>query len=106
MIPSPMNLSSVPSYLKSVSTISSKYSFSISTRASGEAPSLIMVKPRMSELNTVQSRTSWPPFWMTISPDSTFSATLGESRRLKRSRLTISCSTFLPRIVISMNMAA
>ena len=31
MIPSPMNLSSVPSYLKIVSTISSKYSFSIST---------------------------------------------------------------------------
>ena len=34
-MPSPMNLSSVPSYLKSVSTISSKYSLSISTMTLG-----------------------------------------------------------------------
>ena len=34
MMPSPMNLSSVPSYLKIVSTISSKYSLSISTMTS------------------------------------------------------------------------
>ena len=34
MMPSPMNLSSVPSYLKIVSTISSKYSLSMSTMIS------------------------------------------------------------------------
>jgi hypothetical protein len=43
---------------------------------------------------------------MIMSPDSTFSATFGDSRRLKRSRLTISCATFLPRMLISMNIAA
>jgi hypothetical protein len=61
MMPSPMNLSSVPSYLKIVSTISSKYSFSISTSTSGGVPSLIAVKPRMSLLNTVHSSTRCRP---------------------------------------------
>ena len=55
MIPSPMNLSSVPSYLKIVSTISSKYSLSISTMRLGRAcPRSSRVKPRMSLLKTVQ----------------------------------------------------
>jgi hypothetical protein len=43
MMPSPMNLSRVPSYLKSVSSISSKYSLSISTSSSGWLFSAIAV---------------------------------------------------------------
>ncbi len=105
-MPSPMNLSSVPSYLKIVSTISSKYSLSISTSSSGRVFSLIAVKPRMSLLNTVHCSTRCPPGFTSSWPLMTRSAMFGESRRLKRSRVTISFSTFLPRMLISMNIAA
>ncbi len=101
-----MNLSSVPSYLKIVSTMRSKYSLSISTISSGDARSLMAVKPRMSELKTVQPSTRRPPFLISSSPARTFCATLGERSRLKRSRLTTSCSIFFPRMLISMNIAA
>ena len=45
------------------------------------------VKPRMSELKTVHSGTCTPPFFTSSLPEMTCSATFGESRRLKRSRV-------------------
>ena len=56
MISSPMNLSSVPSWRNTMSTMISKYSLSIETMVCGSSRSLIAVKPRMSENSTVASR--------------------------------------------------
>ena len=106
MIPSPMNLSRVPSYLKIVSTIGSKYSLSISTMASAFVPSLIAVKPRMSLLKIVSSWMSWPPFFTSSLPLIICSATFGATRRMNRSRTMISFSIFFVSIVFSMNIAA
>ena len=60
----------------------------------------------MSLLKTVHSFTSAPPFSILSAPEAICSATFGETRRAKRSRATISASTFFPRMFISMNIAA
>ena len=57
------------------------------------------VKPRMSELKTVQRSTLRPPFSIASSPDKTLAATFGE-----RTRET--SWIFFPSMLISMNMAA
>ena len=49
MISSPTNLSRVPWYLNSTSTMTSKYSLSVLTTSFGGRPSDMAVKPRMSE---------------------------------------------------------
>ncbi len=66
MMQSPMNLSSTPPCSMTAETISPKYSFKKETTSSGSMPSLIEVKPRMSENSTVAVRRSppsstWPP---------------------------------------------
>lgn len=50
---SPMNLSSVPPWRKTVAAIRSRYSFSISTTLSAGSASEMEVKPRMSLKSSV-----------------------------------------------------
>ena len=53
---SPTNLSTVPLWRNTISTIREKYSFNCRTSSSGSPRSVTVVNPRMSENNTVITR--------------------------------------------------
>ena len=96
MISSPTNLSRVPVYWNSTSTMTSKYSLSMLTTSLGGTPSDMAVKPRISE-NSIVISVRRPPRSSASSPLTTCSTTAGGMRRENCARVRASFSMRVAR---------